>query len=95
VAYEAPAMPDLFGMIRDSTQAYLEQVRQRVDDVPVRLGAFLGSPADQLKLYAEQYHIDVVVMSPHGRRGLVRSILGSVTDRMIHGPAPVLVVHPK
>jgi nucleotide-binding universal stress UspA family protein len=95
VAYEAPAMPDLFSLLRDSAQAYLEQARQRIDDVPVRLGVFLGSPADQLKAYSEQYHIDLVVMASHGRRGLVRSILGSVTDRMLHGPAPVLVVHPK
>jgi nucleotide-binding universal stress UspA family protein len=35
-----------------------------------------------------------VIMTSHGRGGIVRSALGSVTDRMLGGTAPVVVVRP-
>jgi nucleotide-binding universal stress UspA family protein len=95
VAYEAPAVPDLLAMVRESAEAYVDQCRKRLPDIEVRAGCFLGAAADQLKAYATANQIDLVVMASHGRRGLARAILGSVTDRMLHGPAPVLVVHPK
>ena len=38
--------------------------------------------------------VELVVMTSHGRHGLARWTLGSVADRMLHGPAPVLVLHP-
>ncbi|MEX2430916.1 MAG: universal stress protein [Dehalococcoidia bacterium] len=37
----------------------------------------------------------MVVMATHGRMGIERWVLGSVTDRVVrHGSGPVLVVHP-
>jgi nucleotide-binding universal stress UspA family protein len=36
-----------------------------------------------------------VIMTSHGRGGFVRSALGSVTDRLLGGAAPVLVVRPR
>ena len=34
-------------------------------------------------------------MASHGRSGIGRWVLGSVTDRVVrHGPGPVLVVRP-
>lgn len=42
--------------------------------------------------YVSSARIDLVVMTTHGRGGLVRSALGSVTDQLIRGAAPVLVV---
>jgi hypothetical protein len=31
-------------------------------------------------------------MTTHGRGGMLRAALGSVTDRLLGGPAPVLIV---
>jgi len=38
--------------------------------------------------------IGLVVMTSHGRAGIVRAALGSVADRMIQGRAPVLLIRP-
>lgn len=38
---------------------------------------------------------DLIAMATHGRSGVVRAVLGSVTDRVMRGaPCPVLVVRP-
>lgn len=51
-----------------------------------------GPAAEALLFYAGQEAIDLVVMTSHGRGGLLRAALGSVTDRMLGGSAPVLIV---
>ena len=38
----------------------------------------------------------MIVMSTHGRSGIIRTILGSVTDYVVrHSSCPVLVVRPQ
>jgi nucleotide-binding universal stress UspA family protein len=51
-----------------------------------------GASADALQFYAGQEAIDLIVMTSHGRGGFMRAALGSVTDRMLGGVAPVLIV---
>lgn len=44
--------------------------------------------------YAEENDVDLIVMGSHGRRGLRRMLLGSVTEEVIRsGRWPVLTVH--
>ena len=39
---------------------------------------------------------DLIAMSTHGRSGVRRLLMGSVTEWMIkHSPAPVMVIHPQ
>lgn len=52
----------------------------------------VGPPASELLDYIESNHIALVVMTTHGRGGLARAALGSVTDRLLGSEAPVLVV---
>lgn len=53
----------------------------------------IGAAATVLEEYISNEEIDLVVMTSHGRSGLVRAALGSVTDRLTgNGTAPVLVV---
>jgi nucleotide-binding universal stress UspA family protein len=52
-----------------------------------------GSPAERLAEYAESYGINLIIMGAHGRKGLDRLIIGSVTDKIIRGAkVPVVVV---
>jgi len=52
-----------------------------------------GPAAHVLERYAKLNGIDLIVISSHGRRGLARLSLGSVTDSLIRGTTiPVLVV---
>ena len=50
--------------------------------------------ADQVIIeLAQKNNIDLIVMGSHGRTGLKRLLMGSVTERVIgHAPCPVLVV---
>ena len=67
-----------------------------ISDVDLTVDLEHGPPTDVLPGYARRNEIDLVVISTHGRRGIARLSLGSVTDSLIRGTAiPVLVVKPK
>jgi nucleotide-binding universal stress UspA family protein len=52
-------------------------------------------PAHGIAIAAEQVGADVVCIASHGRAGITRAVIGSVTDRLLHVcRRPVLVVHP-
>ncbi|NUE03256.1 universal stress protein [Halorubraceae archaeon YAN] len=52
-----------------------------------------GDPANVIERYAEEHEIDVIVMGTHGRSGLERRLIGSVTEHIIrHSQTPVLSV---
>jgi nucleotide-binding universal stress UspA family protein len=53
-----------------------------------------GDPADRLMEFIEHEHVDLVVMSTHGRSGLARLALGSTADRLLQSRAPVLLIRP-
>ena len=62
-------------------------------DISIDLHA--GPVNDVLQGYARRNNIDLIVMSTHGRSGISRLSLGSVTDSLIrHTTIPVLVVKP-
>jgi nucleotide-binding universal stress UspA family protein len=58
----------------------------------VTTAASIGAPAQEIEDYIEANGIDLIVMTSHGRSGLARATLGSVTDRVIGAGPPVLVV---
>jgi nucleotide-binding universal stress UspA family protein len=52
-----------------------------------------GSPHRTILRYADDHDVDVVVMGTHGRRGLERYLIGSVTERVVRmADIPVLTV---
>ena len=54
-----------------------------------------GPIGDVLQGYAQRHEVDLIVISTHGRSGIARLSLGSVTDSLIrHTTIPVLVVKP-
>ena len=54
-----------------------------------------GPVADVLEGYTRRHQVDLIVISTHGRSGISRLSLGSVTDSLIrHTTIPVLVVKP-
>jgi nucleotide-binding universal stress UspA family protein len=62
-------------------------------DIIVDLHA--GPIGDVLQGYARRNDVDLIVISTHGRSGIARLSLGSVTDSLIrHTTIPVLVVKP-
>jgi nucleotide-binding universal stress UspA family protein len=77
-----------------------EQLRKFVDELtriectPVCVVAQGGFASDCILSFADEQTIDLIVMGTHGRRGLDRVMLGSVTERVLReSRCPVLCVH--
>jgi nucleotide-binding universal stress UspA family protein len=52
-----------------------------------------GNPAPTIVEYAERYDMDLVVMPTHGREGLSRYLIGSVSEKVVRlSSVPVLTV---
>ncbi len=65
-------------------------------DVDVRPCTLIGPPALLIPERISQGGFDYVVMATHGRSGLARAVIGSVTDIVLRqSPVPVLVVSPR
>lgn len=54
-----------------------------------------GTPASQIEQYIEHEGVDMVAMTTHGRTGLVRLLLGSVAEHVLHhARVPILLYRP-
>lgn len=52
----------------------------------------VGSPHEVIVEYADEIDSDVIVMGSHGRSGITRTLLGSVTERVLRSTSrPVFV----
>jgi universal stress protein A len=91
VAYGG-AMMD--GMMADDLHA-LERMLARHKDT-CDLGAPMikaGDPRDAINETAKELGADLIVMATHGRHGISRVLLGSVTESVVRtSPCPVLTV---
>lgn len=55
-----------------------------------------GDARDMILHTIEEVGADLVIMATHGRRGVVRALLGSVTEMVVRvSPVPVLTVRAK
>jgi nucleotide-binding universal stress UspA family protein len=68
--------------------------RAETSDVPaVEASVLSGAPHRAIVEYAAEHDVDCIVMGTHGRTGLERYFLGSVTERVIRlADVPVLTV---
>ncbi len=81
--------------LHEQGETALHAVAERAEaaDVSVVSEIISGSPHKQLLSYAETNDIDLIVMGTHGRTGLDRYLLGSVTERIVRtADVPVLTV---
>ncbi|SFR92682.1 Nucleotide-binding universal stress protein, UspA family [Halomicrobium zhouii] len=89
------------GEVVDALEQHGEEVVADVEDraadrgVDVRSTVEQGDPSGTILAYADHRDVDLIVMATHGRRGLDRMLLGSVTERVARKAArPVLTVRP-
>ena len=83
---------------RVHAQDALHRVAARLKDdgIEAKAIATIGGPAEEILRVAEEEGCGLIAMSTHGRNPVGRSILGSVTDRVIHASnVPVLAVTPE
>jgi nucleotide-binding universal stress UspA family protein len=71
----------------------VERVADRFGDVQTRTEVRSGNPHETILDYTDEHDIDLVVMGTHGRTGLDRYLLGSVTEKVVRtSDVPVLTV---
>lgn len=83
--------------MHDAGENYLKIINSRLSDKGVKstYKVVTGDPADKIVEYVEENKISLIAMSTHGRTGLARWVLGSVTDKVLHGARiPILLVRP-
>ena len=81
---------------RDNAVDYLEKTASSLKSSGVTLSceAQESNPADQIINQAETDSDTLIAMVTHGRSGLGRRVLGSVTDKVLHGASnPLLITH--
>ena len=84
--------------LHNQAEDYLERVAGSLQELGVAtdIAVRSGPAADHIINEANEVEGTLVAMSTHGRTGLGRWIMGSVTDRVLHTTtAPLLVVHPE
>lgn len=84
---------DTAGVV-DRATASLKEAMER-NGIAAGYKAILGTggPGDEIAEWATRQNVDLIVMPSHGRSGLSRVLLGSVTERVMRlAKAPVLVI---
>jgi nucleotide-binding universal stress UspA family protein len=79
-------------------EAYLKATAARLEEngTQVETSVLQGSILENMTDFVAENGIDLIVMSTHGRGGLQRFFVGSVTDRVIRSShVPVLAIPPK
>lgn len=99
----------LMGLRDEPEQALLERWKVQAEDYldgvsfrmrqdglrPERSVEIAQEPAEAILNAADEKHCDLIAMATHGRGGLARMLLDSVTDKVVRGTTrPVLVYRP-
>ena len=89
---------DIIETFRANAQRYLEQKKNQLvkAGITVETTIIEGDVGPAIADFANQEEAAYLVMSTHGRGGLSRWMLGSVTDQVLHlSERPLLIIRPK
>ena len=88
---------DWFDEEREWTSTYLNGIAGYIWEQGVEARAVMldGDPAMNILSYASQPNVLLIAMASHGREGMGRWLLGSISTQVIQAmPKPVIVMHP-
>lgn len=87
---------DIFEMLEEVAQTAVETVETRAAQASIsaiETAVKYGHPYREIHSYLDANDIDLIVMGTHGRSGIERYLLGSVTEKIVRtSPVPVLTV---
>lgn len=79
-------------MLADYLRSYFADL---MSGVKISMAVEMGVPYHAILEKAEKEHVDLIVMSTHGRTGLIHMFIGSVTERVVReATCPVLSIRP-
>lgn len=77
-------------------RSIVDYMAEQLSSLSVQTSVKKGNPYEAILDYAQTHAIDLIVMGTHGRSGLDRYLLGSVTEKVIRmSDVPVLTVRQK
>jgi nucleotide-binding universal stress UspA family protein len=94
IPYPGGTYRDRMESSQEAAQEYLADLKIETGGAAVERLAVHGQPVEALMKQIEEQAIDLVIMTSHGRGGFLRWALGSVTDWLIRGQVPVMVIQP-
>ena len=89
-------LDNLLDELEEEGHRATDSIAERANDSDIEtVGAVRrGNPRDDILTYAAEHDVDLIVMGTHGRTGIKRTLLGSVTEAVVrHSEIPVLTVH--
>ncbi len=93
----APQTLDVKQMQADE-KAYIKQMCGKLENDNLRATYLLreGPVAETILDAAEVMQADIIAMSTHGRTGMLRLLLGSVAEQVVHqSKIPVMLIRPQ
>jgi nucleotide-binding universal stress UspA family protein len=73
----------------------VERLNLNKENVTIKTAIARGRPAGNILKYASEHNVDLIIMSTHGRSGVLRWVFGSVANKVLrHSPVPVLIASP-
>ena len=64
--------------------------------IKAEYNVIVGDPAQSIMRFAQKDHIDLLIMTTHGKGGIKRAVMGSITGEVVRESGkPVLVVNPQ
>jgi nucleotide-binding universal stress UspA family protein len=91
-------LPTAARNVDNAARAHLEELARLIRGAGVACEVSIahGDPAFQILQAARDGAFDLVVMATHGRKGVSRVALGSVTEAVLHAtPSPLLTIPPR
>lgn len=80
--------------MKKNRRDYLDLIAPTLDsNIQIEMIVQIGNPAEEIISFADSSDVDVIVMSTHGRTGLSRWVMGSVTQKVLNvATCPVFVI---
>ena len=88
-------MIGVYNALEQTGEAALDSIRQQASETGVDVTGTIdtGLPARVIRTYCEDHDIDLIVMGTHGRSGVERYLIGSVTESVVrHAEVPVCCI---
>jgi len=80
-------------LLRDEGDIALSEFESMAGSRSVQTAIVEGNPSGQIVDYAREHDCDCIVMGTHGRAGIDRLLLGSVSERVVRtSPVPVVTM---
>lgn len=79
--------------VAERAEAAVAEVAEEFEEVDVETFVRLGTPHEVIRHYADDIDAELIVMGTHGRTGVDRMLIGSVTEKVVRtADVPVVTV---